>query len=48
MDWQEISVALIGIALLIRIVARLRRRRRGNPCAGCKGCKNDNGSCGER
>ncbi|MDE5707722.1 MAG: FeoB-associated Cys-rich membrane protein [Alistipes sp.] len=47
MDWQEISVALIGIALLIRIIARLRRRK-GDPCAGCKGCKNGNGSCGGR
>lgn len=42
MDWQEITVGIIGVAILVLIILRLFRRGKSDPCAGCK---NKNGNC---
>ena len=39
MNWQDIAVALVGVALVWIIVRRLFCRGRGNTSGGCASCE---------
>ena len=41
MNWQDIAVALVGVALVWIIVRRLFCRGRGNTSGGCASCERD-------